>query len=223
MGIINLHVKKINQLLGSYFDISTEKQVAIIGFPDLYQNLPLLEELFGNLTVNRSKVNENVQLTQLLQLKFNCTSTIFDISQHKGVETYLDLNKPLAEIYVGQYDFVIDSSCLEHCFNIAQAFQNLCDLVKVNGIVTTIAPVYDFHHGYFNVNPLFHEDGFKLNGFEILSQNIVNEWGDIIPEFGPKSRPHKSYILSTAVKKIDKKFEYPLQNSKPKKKKYDEI
>jgi len=222
MGIINLHIVKINQLLDSHFQRDKEKNVAVIGFPDLYQNMPLLEELFGRTIIKRSKLNDVIQLIELLKIKFNCQSTIFDVTQHRGLEVYLDLNKPLPAEYKNKFDFVIDSSCLEHCFNIAQAFNNLCDLVKVGGIVTTVAPVYDFNHGYFNVNPLFHEDGFKYNGFDILSQNIINEWGDIIPEFGPKSRPHKSYILSAAIKKIDQDFVYPIQRSKPKSKRYDE-
>ena len=221
MGIINLHVHKINQLLESNFMQHNKKKVAVIGFPDLHQNIPLLEELFGRPTVKRAKSNDIVQLIELLKIKFNCESTVFDIQQHRGIETYLDLNKPLPIEFLKQFDFVIDSSCLEHCFNIAQAFRNLCDLVRLGGIVTTVAPIYDLNHGYFNVNPLFHADGFCHNGFELLSQHVVNRVGDVVKDFGPKTHPRKLYVLSTAKKIKDCDFEYPIQKSKPKDTKYD--
>lgn len=222
MGIINLHISKINQLLQNNFEVDTEKKIAIIGFPDLHQNIPLLEELFGRPTVKRSKSNDIVQLIELLKIKFNAKCTVFDISKHRGIETILNLNEPLPIEFTKQFDFVIDSSCLEHCFNIAQAFKNLCELVRVGGIVTTVAPIYDLNHGYFNVNPLFHEDGFQHNGFEIISQNVIDNAGDIVKDFGPKTHPKKMYILSTAKKIKDCKFEYPIQTTKPKNKKYDE-
>ncbi len=222
MGIINLHIRKINQLLHEHFEADVEKKIAIIGFPDLHQNVPLLEELFGQALVQRSKVNGTAQLIELLNMKFNARCTVFDIHKHRGIETVLNLNEPLPIEFNNQFDFVIDSSCLEHCFNIAQAFKNLCEFVKVGGIVTTVAPVYDFNHGYFNVNPLFHEDGFRLNGFEILSQNVIDNVGDIVKDFGAKTHPRKTYILSTAKKNKECIFEYPIQTSKPKNKKYDE-
>lgn len=221
MGIINLHIEKIDELLTSNFPSDVEKSVAILGYPDLHQNKELLEKLFETKILKNSIKDGIYHLIDILRLKHNCKSTVFDIASHRGIEEIINFNNPLPDQYKNQFDFLIDSSCLEHCFNITQAFQNMCDFVKVGGIVTTIAPVYDFNHGYFNVNPIFHEDGFKTNGFEILSQNIVNNSGDIYPDFGAKTNARKTYILTTAKKVSDLPFTYPIQTHKGKGRKYD--
>jgi SAM-dependent methyltransferase len=221
MGIINLHIEKIDELLTANFPLEIEKSVAILGYPDLHQNKELLERLFGT-TILKNSIRDGVyHLIDILKLKYNCKSTVFDVTRHRGIEEIINFNDPLPNQYKGQFDFLIDSSCLEHCFNITQAFQNMCDFVKVKGIVTTIAPIYDFNHGYFNLNPIFYEDGFSVNGFEILSQNIVNNSGDIYPDFGGKTHPRKTYILTTARKVLDVPFTHPIQSHKGKNRRYD--
>jgi SAM-dependent methyltransferase len=221
MGIINLHIEKIDELLTLNFPLEVEKSVAILGYPDLHQNRELLEKLYETKVLKNSIKDGIYHLIDILRLKYNCKSTVFDIARHRGIEEIINFNNPLPEQYKNQFDFLIDSSCLEHCFNITQAFQNMCDFVKVGGIVTTVAPVYDFNHGYFNLNPIFYEDGFSVNGFEILSQNVVNNSGDIYPDFGAKTHPRKTYILTTAKKVLDVPFTHPIQSHKGKDRKYD--
>lgn len=221
MGIINLHIEKIDELLINNFPLEQEKFVAILGYPDLHQNKDLLEKLYTPEILIKSNKDGIYHLIDILKLKYNCKSTVFDVARHRGVEEIINFNDPLPTEYKNQFDFLIDSSCLEHCFNITQAFQNMCDFVKLGGFVTTIAPIYDFNHGYFNVNPIFHEDGFLSNGFEILSQNIINNSGDIVLDFTGKTHPRKTYILTTAKKVSISSFKHPIQTHKGKGRRYD--
>jgi len=225
MGILNLHFEKIKELLDSQVVTDQELNLVILGFPDLHQNIPLLNKTFGEEILKKSKENSidnsNYYLIDILKALYNCKITVFDIKQHNGTEEILDFNYPISNIYKEKFDFLIDSSCLEHCFNIGQAFLNICDFVKVGGIATTIAPIYNLNHGYFNVNPIFHEDGFSQNGFEILSQNIIDKYGDIVLDFNKKSHPKKNYILTTArkIKSVD--LQFPIQTHKGEGRTYD--
>jgi hypothetical protein len=220
MGILNLHFEKIKELLDSCTNTDQELDIVILGFPELHQNIPLLNKTFGeeNLKKSKEKFNTvddpNYYLIDILKTLYNCKITVVDIEQHTGTEEILDFNHPIPNEYKEKFDFLIDSSCLEHCFNIGQAFLNICDFMKVGGIVTTIAPIYNLNHGYFNINPIFHEDGFLQNGFEILSQNIIDKYGDIVLDFSKKSHPRKNYILTTAIKIKSVDLQFPIQTHK---------
>jgi SAM-dependent methyltransferase len=221
MGIVNLHIEKIDHLIKNYFTSQSEKQVAIIGFPDMVQNLTVLEKIFDKESLDKSYHNGIYYLIDILKNQHNCHSTVFDIKKVRGIEEFLNLNLPLPDSFKGKFDFVIDSSCLEHCFNVPQAFRNLCDLVRIGGIVTTIAPISLFNHGYYNINPIFYEDGFLTNGFNLLSQTIVDNNGDIIIGFSSKTMARKCFILTTAIKIEEKEFTFPIQSHKGKDRIYD--
>ena len=54
MGIINLHIEKIDELLTLNFPLEVEKSVAILGYPDLHQNRELLEKLYETKVLKNS-------------------------------------------------------------------------------------------------------------------------------------------------------------------------
>jgi hypothetical protein len=99
---------------------------------------------------------------------------------------------------------------------VAQAFRNLCDMTRVGGSVATVAPIYIFNHGYYNINPIMHQDGFEQNGFEIKSQELINNDGWLVTQFsGKKSDPRvRTFVLTVAQKQQQQPFKWPIQTHK---------
>ena len=213
MGIMNYHLVKIGEAIRNRPSPNSILNVAILGYPSMAVDQATVIKAFGKDV--ESKNQNNYALEALLQSVCNCNIRIFDITCHHGVEEELDLNESLPTPLIKQFDLVLDSSCLEHCFNVAQAFKNICDMTAVGGTVITIAPIYLFNHGYYNINPIMHQDGFNYNGFELLSQNLINNSGEIVAGFsGKKTPPRQIFILSVAKKIQDIKFKFPIQTHK---------
>lgn len=212
MGIMNHQLRKISQCLGSSQGVKSPR-VAILGYPDTALSEAVVIETLGRDIEIAHRGSYN--LVKMLQQAYDCSVRIFDVTQHRGVEELLDLNESLPENLYQAFDLVIDSSCLEHCFNVAQAFKNICDMTDVNGHVVTIAPIYLFNHGYYNINPIMHQDGFTHNGFELISQNLINNNGEVVVGFSAKKTPPRQiFILTTAKKTSQRSFRWPMQSHK---------
>lgn len=212
MGIMNHHLRKISQCLkASHAD--KHLRLAFLGYPDVALSQEVVINAFGEQI--ESAYRGRYDLVSMLQEAYDCDITIFDVAQHRGMEQILDLNEPLPKDLRQAFDLVIDSSCLEHCFNVAQAFKNICELTAVGGHVVTIAPIYLFNHGYYNISPIMHQDGFEHNGFELISQNLINNNGEVVTGFSAKKTPPRQiFILSTAKKICQQTFRWPIQTHK---------
>lgn len=102
---------------------------------------------------------------------------VYDIVNERGCEIVLDLNYPYPANSRGQYDLVLDVGTLEHCFNVAQALQNVAAMVKVGGYVLHENPFNCGNHGFYGFCPTWFYDFYTDNGFEIEDQRLVNRQG----------------------------------------------
>ena len=212
MGVLRQHLVRVGD---SFRDIGTSR-VAVIGYPNTHTDADHVIRAFGAPTEEACRPDYN--LLRILE-HLGHQYTVFDVTQHRGIESYIDLNDALPEEYRGAFDLVVDSSCLEHCFNVAQAFRNLCEMVRVGGWVTTVAPIYIFNHGYYNINPIMHQDGFEANGFEIRSQELITNDGFLVSGFNGKKSDvrHRTFVLTAARRLSDQPWRWPLQIHKGRK------
>ncbi|KAA0590399.1 SAM-dependent methyltransferase [Azospirillum lipoferum] len=58
-----------------------------------------------------------------------------DVSAYEGAEIVHDLCKPIPENLDGQYDFIVNGSCLDNIFNASGALINMSRMLKKNGRV----------------------------------------------------------------------------------------
>ena len=107
-----------------------------------------------------------------------CTLDVFDVVQERGSEIIVDLNHPVPENAVGQFDICLDVGTLEHCFNAPQALFNMASLVKEGGWVLHENPFNWGNHGFWNLNPTLFVDFYEANGFEVESCWIVPRGSD---------------------------------------------
>jgi SAM-dependent methyltransferase len=214
MGIMKQHVLRIGQGV-KLFDPDSTLDVAIVGYPNTHTDAGTVATAFGKQVEQDTTPDYN--MIRLFKAHGSHNVRVFDVEAHRGIEEFLDLNNALPSDLTQAFDCVIDSSCLEHCFNIAQAFRNLCDMTRVGGFVATVAPIYIFNHGYYNVNPIMHQDGFAQNGFELLAHELIDNSGEIVRGFsGKKSDPRapRTFILTLAKKIVQQEFKWPIQTHK---------
>lgn len=92
---------------------------------------------------------------------------VCDLIAWGGEDFLLDLNQPIPAELVGRFDVVVDPGTLEHCFNIAQAFQNIATLLRPGGVVFHHTPIAFPNHGFWSISPTTFYDFYESQGFKL--------------------------------------------------------
>jgi hypothetical protein len=108
-----------------------------------------------------------------------------DASNFENAEIIHDLNEPTSEELLAQYDAVVDTGTLEHVFNIAGAFKNAMNALKVGGNLFATLPANDWcGHGFYQFSPEFcyrafsTENGFRTVKVLVAPVHIAGKWMD---------------------------------------------
>jgi SAM-dependent methyltransferase len=93
-----------------------------------------------------------------------------DNSDFEGASIVHDLNTPLPESLVEQYDLVFDGGTLEHVFHFPTAFENCLRMVKPGGHVILEKPANGLcGHGFYQLSPeLFFRTFAPQYAFELV-------------------------------------------------------
>jgi hypothetical protein len=189
MGIENYFFKNIHSVI-SRNDTKSKKKVLSLGHPDLLLDKDFLQTMYDDNFIE--KIPEDKYHVDIRKLhnrdsnffiydpyfifeQYNYELYILDVKQHRGNEILVDLNYQIDQQYYEYFDLILDGGTLEHCYNISQAFKNVCQMIKVGGFSLHSNPVNRINHGYFNLNPLFYDHGFKNNGFDIHDLCILDQ------------------------------------------------
>lgn len=82
-----------------------------------------------------------------------------DVSDYQKSEIICNLNHPLPDRYIGQYDVVFDGGTLEHLSNLPTALANIFGLLRREGIYYFGVPCNNWvDHGFFQFSPTFFKD-----------------------------------------------------------------
>ena len=93
--------------------------------------------------------------------------TVSDAIAWGGEDIIVDLNAPLPRRLRGRYDVVVDPGTLEHCFNIAQAFENVDALLRPGGFVYHQDAFAFPNHGFWSISPTAFFDYYQSRGYEL--------------------------------------------------------
>ncbi|HLH87328.1 MAG TPA: hypothetical protein VKX28_02615 [Xanthobacteraceae bacterium] len=96
--------------------------------------------------------------------------TISDAIAWGGEDLVLDLNRPIGffrRLQLAAFDLVVDPGTIEHCFNIAQAFDNIDRLLAPFGIVYHQTAAAFPNHGFWSVSPTAFFDFYESRQFEL--------------------------------------------------------
>lgn len=202
--------------------------VCSLGYPDIIYPTHLLRERLGAGTLalkyredsaaicKRHGIDhQDVPDAESLFECFGATLDVFDVVQERGCETIVDLNFPIPEQAVGQFDWVLDVGTLEHCFNAPQALINMAALTKVGGRVLHENPFNWGNHGFWGMNPTLFHDFYTDNGFEVESCYLLPRNSTDVYE-APLTKRFQ-YVkdeanLFTIVRRVEvKEFAFPTQ------------
>ena len=115
----------------------------------------------------------------------------------------MDLNLPAPENMCGRFDIIIDPGTLEHCFNIAQAFDNIDRMLRVGGVVYHQNAIAFPNHGLWSISPTAYFDFYQPRDYllgtprkfgKVLDANGHDVMLEPIDPFEPITAP-----LSTAI------------------------
>lgn len=82
-----------------------------------------------------------------------------DVSDYQSAEIICNLNHPLPQKLLGQYDVVYDAGTLEHLSNLPMALTNIFSLLREGGIYYFGVPCNNWvDHGFFQFSPTFFKD-----------------------------------------------------------------
>ena len=93
----------------------------------------------------------------------------------------LDLNKPMPFVFLSQFDVVTNYGTIEHINNQYQAFRNMHDMCKRDGIMLHTLPMEDYaypeHCRYYYSEPFVRDLGnacnYQINNYNILKHCIA--------------------------------------------------
>lgn len=200
-------------------------RVLSAGYPDLLVDEATIGRLFGDsirqqLTFREdseaianwhriarqgpAKIIESRHFFDLL----GCDLDVIDVATIRGDEIIADLNYPVSDSRLSEYDIVVDSGTCEHVFNAGQALINLASMVKLNGHIIQAAPFNSYNHGFYNFCPtLFHDfysatNGFQLSflkGFSNLVAKPVQFDVPLVKRFN--NAPENSVLIAVATRK----------------------
>lgn len=143
--------------------------------------------------------------------------TYIDVHEVRGGEIRQDLNEKLAANLVEQFDIVYDAGTLEHCFNIAQAMENVLLMAKVGGYIYHGNPHNVGNHGFFNLAPTFYHDFYTQNGHDLMPPGCQmihqGEPVGVLPSVGRYRLTFEveTWVMATACKRHDRPARYPTQ------------
>ncbi|WP_193179386.1 methyltransferase domain-containing protein [Nisaea sediminum] len=166
-----------------------------LGYPDLLISRPQLVALIGEEATSRVSLRENAEHiarahkqhhlqgyvpdAKDLFAEFGSDFLAIDIQQFPTTDMVVDLNEPLPESLVGQFDLVIDPGTTEHCFNVAQCMKNSSSALKVGGGIFHLVPGSYINHGFYSFSPTFFLDYYERNGFltlKIVQVSFDDDW-----------------------------------------------
>jgi len=110
----------------------------------------------------------------------------------------------------------VDTGTLEHCFNVGTAFENMCKLVRIGGLILSAAPMTKINHGFWNFSPCAYENYYEQNKYKILFlAGFYKDKGEIKKIKIEKNKrviyPPEALIICVARKTSESTFKIPIQ------------
>lgn len=124
-----------------------------------------------------------------------------DASDYESATRIHDMNNPIPESLIQQFDTVLDAGTLEHIFNFPNAIKNCMEMIKPGGHFLGITCANNFSgHGFYQFSPeLFFRVFSEDNGFETIKMFLViNEPGKYWYEITDPKKIRKRIIFENS-------------------------
>lgn len=97
-----------------------------------------------------------------------------DVSSYEQASIIHDMNLPIPE-NSKKYNFILDGGTTEHIFNTPQCYENIINLLEIDGILVSVIPNNNLSgHGFYQFSPEFFLSMFDIAyGMEVLELYIA--------------------------------------------------
>lgn len=210
---------------------TTVLQVGCLSYPDLLITREQIAARYPHLADSHFRLREDAEriirwhsmphLTEIIETsdffnKLGCEADYFDFAEIRGGEIVTDLNVPLNPAHHNSYDVVVDTGTLEHCFNVGVAFENMCRLPRIGGLLISAAPMTKVNHGFWNFSPCAYDNYFRQNQFDslFLGAFYKDKEGLKQLEITPNGRqivPAEAVLIAIARRTEQSTFKLPIQ------------
>jgi hypothetical protein len=157
------------------------EHTATIGRQTFFPSPAVLDRVFGALKIDadaKAFLQRNKYGEEFLSLLGARRIESVDVSPYEKATIIHDMNLPLPREVRERFTLVHDGGTIEHVFNIAQAFKNCMEMVRVGGYFTQVNVANNFAgHGFWQFSPelifrLFSpENGFRLE--TVLMHEVI--------------------------------------------------
>ena len=140
-----------------------------------YCEIPALErkkadDLFWNSNLQERQYIHPETFFKILGAKQYSALDVFDF---EGASIIHDLNQPIPKEYYNSFDVIIDCGTTSHVPNTLSVFENVTNMLKINGIIIHILGIAGFvNHGFYQISPLTFYEYYGSNGFTDLKSYI---------------------------------------------------
>lgn len=135
---------------------------------------------------------------------------VLDMSAYEGANVICDLNYPVPDRLLNQYDFIYDSSVLDNVFNPASLVSNIAGMLKSRGraIMLNVASFYpgalvsvhpEWFYGFFAINKFFDCKIYLTENTQPGINRFV--YDTHLWLYGPHFTPDKCYDYLEAVRR----------------------
>lgn len=97
-----------------------------------------------------------------------------DNSDFEGAEIVWDLNLPVYDSLVEQFDVVFDGGTMEHVFNTSCVLENINRLLRDGGLAIHEVPSSNVvDHGFYSFSPNLFREYYSKQGYEIIEIMLI--------------------------------------------------
>lgn len=227
----NLMYSALDMARSKLPDSTAVMRVGCLSYPDLLVTREQIAARYPHLSDARYRLREDADrirqwhsmphLVEIIETtdffdKLGCETDYFDFAEIRGGEIIADLNVPMDAAHQGQYDVVIDTGTLEHCFNVGVAFENMCRLARVGGVIISAAPMSKVNHGFWNFSPCAYDNYFRQNHFDFLFLGAFYKDPEGLKQFdistnGRQIAPAEAVLVAIARRTEHSTFKLPVQ------------
>lgn len=137
-----------------------------------------------------------------------------DNSNYENAKYVHNLNYPILKEFKNKYDYIYDGGTTEHIFNIPQVFENIIDMLNIDGLFVSVTCNNNFSgHGMYQFSPELYLSCFnKKYGMEIIDIYIgengktSNEWKNVNSFNGYRNIEKVNSTLETYIIIIARKI-----------------
>ena len=133
-----------------------------------------------------------------------CDST--DVAAYERATIIHDMNEPVPESLVEQYDIVFDGGTLEHVFHFTQGLHNAMRMTKIGGWFFASTPGNNwFGHGFYQFSPeIFYRSLSPANGFSgcvvfVVPEGLGLNWHRVVDPVQSGTRTNLINSLRTPM------------------------